>query len=366
MRKWLVLSFALLTGATGCDTNVDPVNCDFDQTGMLTNYADEIIMPRFSALVTGATLLDGAVQAFVASPSIGMLVEIRVSFAPTYLAYQRCSPFAFGPALIDGTPFRERFNTFPTNTVTIESAIQNGTSVEATTKSAVGFPALEYLIFGDGNMTDQQIVDLFTTDQYAESRKAYLSQLSAELKSTSTDILTGWDAYRSAFIANTGTADGTSISLLINELNFDFEVLKNFKFKIPLGKFNGGVVIPESVEAYYAGGSVQLAKEHLEGIQDLYLGIGENQADGLGLYEFVDCFGAIVDDEPLAEKIADQFNVISDALGQISDPMSETLVNERTVVDAAYQQMQMMVPLLKYEMTSTIGVQINYQDNDGD
>lgn len=362
----MVLSFGLLFGVTSCDTNVEPVNCDFDQTGMLTNYADDIIMPRFSALVTGATLLDGAVQAFVASPSIGMLVEIRVSFAPTYLAYQRCSPFGFGPALIDGTPFRERFNTFPTNTVAIESAIQNGTSVEATAKSAVGFPAIEYLIFGDGNMTDQQIVDLFTTDQYAEARKTYLLQLSAELKSTAADISTGWDLYRSAFIASTGSANGTSISLLINELNYDFETLKNFKFKIPLGKFNGGVVIPKSVEAYYAGGSVQLAREQLEGIQDMYLGVGENQADGLGLYEFVDCFGATVDDEPLADKIAGQFNVISDALSQIPDPMSETLITDKPVVDAAYQQMQMMVPLLKYEMTSTIGVQISYQDNDGD
>ena len=54
------------------------------------------------------------------------------------------------------------------------------------------------------------------------------------------------------------------------------------------------------------------------------------------------------------------------ALELIPDPMSETLTTNKQVVDDAYLQLQMMVPMIKSELTSALGVQINYQDNDGD
>lgn len=356
----------LLLFATACDTNNNLNNCDYDESALLTNYADEIIIPRFEDFKTGLTLLDGSVNAFAANPTIGLLNEIKVTFAVAYPSYERCGTFAFGPGLIDGVPFRERFNTFPTNTIGIEDNIVSGTDVANCAKSTVGFPALEYLIFGDGTQTDQQIVDMFSSGANASNRIAYLQGLSTELKGTTTQIVQDWDGYRSSFVANTGISTGSSISLLVNEFNYDFEILKNFKFKIPLGKLNGGVVLPQNVEAYYAGGSVLLAKEQVSAFKDLYLGVGENQSDGEGLYEYLVCLNTESGDQLLADDITDQFNEILAKLDAIPNPMSETLVSNKPVVDAAYTEMQMMVPKIKYDMTSALGVQISYQDNDGD
>ena len=373
MRKviGLVAGFCFL--CMSCNTpDDDLVNCEFDQTAMLTNYADNIIIPRFENLKTGLVLLNASVQSFVADPTPGLLVEVRVTFGAAYLAYQDCGTFAFGPGMINGVPFRERFNTFPTNTVAIEQSVSNGTSVSSSPKSAVGFPALEYLIYGDGSLSEQEISDLFASGTNAEGRKAYLQGLAAELDATIGQMISDWGSYRSQFISNVGTAEGTSISLLVNEFNFDYETLKNFKFKIPLGKFNGGIVLPETVEAYYSGRSAQLAIRHLAGLKRLYGGIGENGADGLGIQDYLACLRPLTSTQQqngettLASDIAEQFLDAEAALELIPDPMSETLTTNKQVVDDAYLQLQMMVPMIKSELTSALGVQINYQDNDGD
>jgi len=365
--------FACFLALGACNTLDDKlVNCEFDQTEMLTNYSDNIIIPRFENLNTGLALLDASVQAFVANPTPGLLVEIQVTFAETYLAYEDCGTFAFGPGLIDGVSFRERFNTFPTNIIAVEQNILGALAVGSSAKSAVGFPAMEYLVFGNGTLTNQEIADLFTTGVSADARKAYLQGLVSEMKTTIAQINLGWDSYRTQFISNVGTAEGTSISLLVNELNFDFETLKNFKFKIPLGKFNGGIVIPESVEAYYAGGSAQLALRHLLGLKRLYGGIGENGADNLGIQDYLACVRPLSNEEEqnggttLADDIAGHFIDIQTSIELIPDPMSETLVSNKQIVEDAYLEMQMLVPMIKSEMTSALGVQINYQDNDGD
>lgn len=366
MRKLLLTFIVFAAIVSGCDSGDDPFFCDFDEQGMLTNIADEIIIPRFETLSTGTTLLEGAIDAFVAAPDEGSLVEVRVTFVPTYVAYQRCTPFAFGPGLINGVPFRERFNTFPTNTALIESSIANGTSVANSGKAAVGFPAMEWLIFGDGTLTDAQIVELFVSDPNAVARKLYLQQLASELRSTTGNMLNGWQSYRSGFIANTGTADGSSISLLVNDFNQDYEILKNFKLKIPLGKFNGGVVIPSSVEGYYAQNSMRLINEQMDGLVDLYNGVGENNADGSGLYELVKCYNANYEGKDLEDEIRERLESIKTKLQAVPDPLSETLLNNKPLVDEAYQEIQMLVPLIKHEMTSAVSVQITYQSGDGD
>ncbi|MDA9120901.1 imelysin family protein [Flavobacteriales bacterium] len=373
MNRVLKMCFGLLFIATACNTQKDNlVNCDFDQHAMLTNYSDEIIIPRFGELDLGLQFLEASFNAFVANPTPGLLVEVRISFGAAYDRYQRCSTFGFGPGLIDGVAFRARFNTFPTNVSVINSNIENGTEVSASPTSTVGFPALDFLLFGQAGATDAELVALFTTDVNAANRVAYFNQLVSELSTTTNQIIDDWTSYRSTFISNTGTSAGSSISMLVNEFNFDFETLKNFKFKIPLGKFNGGIVLPETVEAFYGGGSIRLAKEQVTGMKNLYLGVGENGADGLGLYDYVLCVKPLAEGEEnegllaLADDVSEQFLEIELALELVPDPLSETLQTNKPVVDDAHTQMQMMVPLIKREMTSALGVQISYQDNDGD
>lgn len=370
MRK-LVFILAIVFAGVSCDTSPNLVNCDFDEKAMLTNYADEIIIPRHADLSLSLLLFESSVTEFASNPTIGLLNEARIFYGTAYEQYQKCSMFAFGPGLIGGVRFTERFNTFPTNIAAISANVSSGTMVASSAKSAVGFPAIDYLLFSEPGTSNEDVLALFTTDPLASNRISYLQQLTLELKSTADAIEEGWIAsggnYRETFINNIGTATGTSIGMLVNDFNFDFETLKNFKFKIPLGKFNGGVVIPEQVEAYYAGGSARLAQKQVDSFKKVFEGTGENGANGIGLYEYLVCLETeATSGGLLADDILGHFETIVQHVNEVQDPMSEQLTTDFSTVDNAYTQLQMMVPKIKYDMTTALGVQINYQDNDGD
>lgn len=371
MKKLIVLILAAGLVAAGCNSTVDSVNCEFNEQEMLANYSDGIIIPRFDELSLSLVLLESSIQQFAATPSVGLLNECRIMYGLSYQQYQECSMFSFGPGMINGVSFRDRFNTFPANTTTINDNIQSGASVESSPRSAVGFPAIDYLLFGEPGSSNAEVLALFTSDPNASARLAFLTALVAEMKTTTNSIVNAWSAsggnYRDAFVANVGTAEGTSIGLLVNEFNYDFETLKNFKFKIPLGKYNGGIVLPAQVEGYYSGVSNMLVERHVTAFKEMFEGVSANGTDGLGLYEYVACLetktpnGAL-----LADAIKDQFQAISSSVSAIPAPLSGALVSDKQLVEDAYTNLSMMVPLIKYEMTSALAVQINYQDNDGD
>lgn len=363
-RSLMVLAVSVMIGCMGCKPD-EQVNCDFDQTGMLTNYAENLIIPAFIEMNLGNTLLKGSIDLFVSDPNTANLVEARIAWLAAYKAYQRTSMFAFGPAVIDGAPFFERFNTYPTDDSGIEAKIAadevltSGYSV-----ALVGYPAIEYLVAGNGSQTDLEVVDAFIADP---SRGQYLSSLAGELLATSTAIKDDWTAYQSTFVANTGTADGSSESLLINAYIQDFEIKKNFAFKIPLGKFNGGMVLPEQCEAFFSGYSAELASEQMKASARAYAGMSSSGANGLGLDDHLDClkYGE-TDGVYLFTRIVSQYDEIEVAVDAIPDPMSETLISDKPVVDDAHTLMQQLVPMIKRDLTAAIGIQISYVDSDGD
>lgn len=353
-----------MIGCSGCKPD-EQVNCDFDQAGMLTNYAENLIVPAFTELNLGNTLLKGSIDLFVSDPNTANLVEVRIAWLAAYKAYQRTSMFAFGPAVIGGAPFFERFNTYPTDYTAIEARIAADEVITGDYSVAlVGFPAIEYLIVGDGSQSEQEVVDAFIADP---SRGQYLSSLAEELLTTSTAIKNDWASYQGSFVANTGTADGSSESLLINAYIQDFEIKKNFAFKIPLGKFNGGVVLPEQCEGFHSGYSAELALEQMMASARAYAGISSSGANGLGLDDHLDCLKYGEEDGVyLFTRIVSQYDEIEVAVDAIPDPMSETLISDKPVVDDAHTLMQQLVPMIKRDLTAAIGIQISYVDSDGD
>jgi len=54
------------------------------------------------------------------------------------------------------------------------------------------------------------------------------------------------------------------------------------------------------------------------------------------------------------------------ALNDIPESLAESVSTQTGKVDKAYAELQQLVVLLKVDMTSVLGVQITYQDNDGD
>jgi len=359
---------ALAVIASGCNTDPDDVNCDFDAQAMRENYADNLIAPAFADWATSAADLKQKAADFATAQDANSLTALRQAFLSSYKDYQLASPYAIGSGIINGLAFRDFVNTFPTNTGLINNYVADGTVDAAQNpNSTVGYPALDFLLFGQPGTSEADILAALTTDTDAANRRGYVVSLADRVHAIATQVNGGWPGYRSTFVNSTGSGEGSALEQLVNQFNRDLENLKNFKLKIPLGKFNGGVVLPEQVEAYYSGVSAELAKEQLTALRNMYLGVGANGSDGLGLDDYLECLKAGADNDGLlSEAIRNQFQSIADAFTLLQDPMSEQLVSNKPVVDDAHTQLQMIIPLTKREMSGALGVQVTYQSNDGD
>lgn len=357
----------LVTGGFCCkpEKEEETPKPEFDRKAMLENIGNNVIVPNYLSFKAKTFSLDSAVADFNSASDLTKLNNLQNLFKETYLLWQNISTFEFGPAY--DILFRVNSNNFPTDTVQINSNITTGSYDPATAGNldAKGFPAIDFLLFG--RTDNNSILANFTSDANAANRKTYLQNLSSELKSNASAVYNSWvGGYAGTFSNNTGTDVGSSLGMLVNELNYDYEILKNYRIGIPLGKKTLGTPQPNKVEAYYEKNSVQLAVEHIKSIENIYLGRSKSGSDGLGLDDYLIRLEAQYNSGLLSDAIKSQFSVTISKLQAIPDPLSETIVNNPAVVDAAYNEIQKLLVLLKTDMPSALGVQITYQDNDGD
>lgn len=370
--KKLLSAISILTTLTliGCkDDETGSVTPGFDRQEMLANLADHMIIPSYDSLDRAVFALGGAVEGFIAAPDITKLTQTKMVFEKAYHTWQRAAFWEFGPAF--DILLMSSANSFPADRANIDNNISSG-SYDLNTISGQdekGFPAIDYLLNGIAD-TDAGVVDMFTTDANAEHRKAYLLAVSDDIKTRVQGVVAGWstsgDNYREAFIERDGTDVGSSIGLMVNELNKFFErETRDKKIGIPLGKRSQGIAIPANVEAGYSDISISLASENLEAIYDFYMGKGA-EADGLSFYEYLEALNAQYNGGLLADAIKDQFKVAIKEVGEIPSPYDETVETNPAPAEEAYLELQKLVILLKADMPSALGVLVTYQDNDGD
>jgi predicted lipoprotein len=364
----LLLSFTFLTQCEKKKKDEEPApESSFDKAGMLANYGDNLINPAYAEFKVSADTLKVHCDAFIAAPGVSTLDQLQASFLEASKKFQWVSTFEFGPA--ETELFRTNLNIFPCDTTEINTKIANANLDFSTVADldVKGFPAMDFLLFGIQN-DDNYIISKFSMDANAANRKNYLNAVVAEIKTRANTVYQAWTTgnYISTFKNSTGSDVGSSLSLLVNQLNQDLEVLKNARIGIPAGKRSLGVPLPDKCEAFYSGYSLTLAEEHLNNIENIYLGRSRQNVDGLGFDNYLDHIGAQFGSGTLNNAIKNKFSAAKAKLALVPDELADAVVNNATLVDAAYLELQQLVVLLKVDMASALGVSITYVDNDGD
>jgi predicted lipoprotein len=370
MMKQIISAFLLLLVAvtvTGCKkktpTEEEEENLSFDKAGMLSNYSSNIIY-NIQFTKNSIDSFAAAYNGFIANKNPQTLALARQKFVQAYKDYQHMELFGFGPA--EDEIVYANFNTFPTDTLQIASNISSGSYNLATVSNldAKGFPAIDYLLNSPGR-TDADLVNLFAN---SANMSAYVSNCINDMQVKTANILNGWTGgYQSTFNNSTGSEIGSSLGLLVNNLNFQIDLMKNAKVGIPLGKKSLGAILPEKCEALYTRTiSVSLIRECLNNIEDVYLGRSMNGADGLGLDDYLDALGAQHNSGTLNDAIKSQFALAKSKLALVNEPLSVAVASDYATVDAAYVEMVKLLVLLKTDTPSALGIVITYQDGDGD
>ena len=105
--------------------------------------------------------------------------------------------------------------------------------------------------------------------------------------------LNGWQTSGDNYLADfnkesaLGTDVGSSLGLLVNAMDLHFQrYVRDGKIAIPAGIRSAGVPRPKTVEALYGGYAVELLAESLKAYKNLFMGVGTNEIDGIGLYDY--------------------------------------------------------------------------------
>jgi len=335
----------------------DKPEIEFDQTAMLTNLSQNVFIPNYTELEVNVSDLQTKWNAFKTNLNTSNLNDLKISFEKAYRSFQKVNYAEFGPAA--NVSLRNNANTFPADTSTIQSNIQNGNYTINTLSSfqVKGFPAIDYLLYSND---ENNTIALFSN----ANRVKYMDALILDLDANCKTVLSEWkSSYGGIFSTKTGSDVGSSVGILVNAWNQHYE--RNFrdgKIGIPVGVRSLGVALPEKCEAFYSGISSELALENLIAMEKMYLGIGQ---DGINRASFDDYLLAI-DAAALDNDIKNQFSVAKSKLQELGNPLSEEIKNNQPKVNAAYQELQKLILLIKIEMPSRLGILITYQDNDGD
>ncbi|MEX2435517.1 MAG: imelysin family protein [Balneolaceae bacterium] len=344
--------------------NVD----DFDREAILTNWADHIIIPSFTAFSESADQLQSNASAFTEEPTLQNLETLRNSWQSAYLAFQHVSMFEMGTAM--QIRFRDNLNIYPTDTGEIENNIQSGDynlELPSLTDSQ-GFPALDYLLYGLGE-NDSEILSFYTTDSNAENYRIYLTDLTQRINALTNQVLESWTSgYRDEFVSNTGNGANSSLDMMVNDYIFYYEkLLRAGKIGIPAGVFSGSP-LSSHVEGFYSGEfSKSLFMESLNAAQNFFRGTHFGSSEtGESLQSYLGFLETMKDGESLASLINNQFNVARQEAQGLNDNFAEQVESDNTKMLSTYDELQKNVVFMKVDMLQALNINVDYVDADGD
>lgn len=347
---------------------------DYDKLSLLTNLADNYIIPSLDAYKSRIITLNIHVDSFIENPSISNLTLLRTNWEDALLNWQDIGFLDFGPS--EYILLRSQTNTFPIDTTELNNSITlaDWNLEYASSYDSKGLQALDYLLFKPG-YTDSELITYFQNNTNA---KNYLKAVAEDLNQNINYVTNQWVSYREDFIndfevtqSNFSTnSQGSSISNIINALCLHYEFyIRRGKVGLPLGVFNGfsQLELPELVECYYSGKSTQNLVRSINSLRKYVTGSSYlNNDNGLGLDDYMDFVNAEQSTQQLSTVIDNQFLTILDEVNNINGPLSEEIINNKSQITQTYQELQQLVPYIKVDMTSALGVLITYQDNDGD
>ncbi|MBC5994912.1 imelysin family protein [Pontibacter cellulosilyticus] len=367
LRNYTLAILAGFTMLTACDSDGDSgPKTEYDRQAMLANYADNLIVPGYEKFKTETTELSTAVSAFTASPSEATLANARKEYLDAYKVWQDVMTYEFGPA--DDQMLRSNLNIYPTNASKIESNVSAGSyDLQAAANiDAKGFPALDYLLYG--KPTDAEVTALYTSDANAAKRKKYLQDLANLIKQRAEATYNSWTTanYATTFKESAGTAVGSAVGNLVNQLNFEIDLTKRAKVGIPSGRQSANIARPETVEAYYSKNSLELLKRALMAQKAIFMGVSTSGTNGPGLDDYLDHVDAKYNNMLLSDAIEAQFDAAIAAIDGVTVPLSQAVTSNPQAVSKLYEELQKLIVLTKTDMPSALGVAITYNDNDGD
>jgi len=353
IRAFFVISIFTIVSCTKNKKEKDPIT-EFQKVDLLTNISVNLIVPEYQQLLNDILTLESKYIQFSNAKTDPNLEEVKTSWKIAYKSWYAVNMYDFGPAMDIG--LKSAIGIYPTDTNKVIANTNSGSYIlgSASNSDAIGFSSLDFLLYRVNSLNF--FMNSSTYTQYG-------LDIIQKMKSEVTYVLNNWNSsYLTTFKSSTGTESTSSFSLFVNEFNKTYELTKNAKLGIPIGKQSLGIIRPEFIEARMSGISLDLLKENVKALQRIFNGNTKSGVSGISFDDYL----IALDRQALATSIDSQFSSIINDINYLSLTLEQEIATNPSALDNLYTKMQNLVVSIKTDMASSFGVLITYQDNDGD
>ena len=337
----------------------------FDRKALLTNWANNIIIPLYENFNTNLTALSDEITKFNETPNLDNLKLVREKWLDAYKSWQHVEMFNLGKA--EETYFQSKMNVYPSDKERIERNLTNETYNldNPNNNDAQGFPALDYMLYGTDE-SDEKIVDKYLLEN--KKYNTYLSSLIDKMVSNTSVVVNDWNQNKDTYINSTENTSTSSINKITNDFIYYYEKLfRANKIGIPAGVFSGSK-LPDRVEGYYSKiYSKDLALEAMSAIENFFVGKKYNSEEkGESLESYLNFLNSEKNGTSLSESIIDQFKVAKETIDKLNNDFASQVNEDNNKMLVAYDEIQKGVVFMKTDMLQSLSISVDYVDADGD
>ena len=351
------------TTSTNTSTNTSSQSETFDRGTILSNYSENIIIPRYNIFKSSMDNLKNSIEIFKSSPTSENYDLLQSDWIDAYKKWQYIEMFNISKA--EEIMYNLKMNTYPVS----KERIDNNIDTEKTDLSnpndwsAQGFPGLDYMMHGIAENKDA-VIELYSTNSKYGN---YLSTLGNLMSDVTNSVVEDWSSYKDTFNSSTENTATSAFNMMVNDFVFYFEKgLRTNKIGIPAGRFSS-LPLPEKIEAYYysKNGFGNLSKtlvlEARQAATDFFTGSNSEGVKGPSYSSYLDYLETEIG--PTVETKLEEAKV---RLDNLQDNFITQISDNNTLMLLAFDALQTIVVNLKTDMLSNFNIAVDYTDADGD
>lgn len=343
MKKYILLSAAVVSLFSACKPDEEPVDQDALQASIINDFSTQVAQPAYYNLSSLTAQLYTATVTLQGNPTDANLTACRNLWKDSRSVWEKTEGFLFGPVATENID--PRIDTWPVNFADLDSVLASSATFDATYINGLedalrGFHPIEYLLWGqNGNKAGAD----FTTRQLD-----YLVALALNLKNLTGQLYTSWDPSANGNYHAEFTTAGTGSALYPTKRSA-FEELVNSMAGICDEVANGKMSEPFTLqdasleESPFAGNSITDFTNNIRGVEAVYL--GKLNADGRGIEDFVREHNLSLDG-----KIKTDIATAIAALGAINGTFGQAIFSEPVQVQNAIDKINVLKATLEDEL----------------
>lgn len=332
---------------------------------VLSDTAHRLILPWHQAFLTASADLAQSLERFCQNPTNpGELEASRASWRAAMLAWQTLHLINFGPVAEDNQAWRIQFWPDTHNRVgqKVEALLAEDAPIDAARLAEAnvlvqGLSALEYLLF------DPARADLVTLQ--APRVCVYLRAAGLNIQAVAQRLNSAWATGEGNFVGTFLSAGPNNVvfpsqrdlvAALVSAVVSNIEVIKNKK----LGEAFGGRPTEDRVNAYRlefwrSGLTLEAMQREIAANQQLF-------------QTAVQPLLAAAKQQALAKRIEDSFAEVGETFAALPQPLFSSVTQPAALpqFQAAFDQLGVLLGLLKRDVPAALGLQLGFNANDGD